>query len=190
MAQISPDQIQQFRDSTPGVMQLRMQELEVCQYWGVIFSPKGIATLTKQDMTGFMSYAQNKRWREISKENVASDMERLRVALAVLIDETRPMVDRLNELEPGRGALAVAHLGKAKLTPILLVTHPKQYGVWNDYAERALRGMGLFPEFREGWHLGEQYAAVNEVLVRLATEYHVSLWWLDIILERIARLVR
>jgi hypothetical protein len=189
-AQISPDQIAKFRDATPGVMALRLQELEITQYWGVIFSPKGVATLTKQDMTGFLSYAQNKRWREISREDVTKDMEALRAALMVLVDESRPVAERLNELEPGRGALAVPHLGKAKLTPMLLVAHPKQYGVWNDYSERALRGMGLWPEFAEGVRLGDQYAAVNEVLVRLAGEYRVSLWWLDIILERIARLVR
>jgi hypothetical protein len=84
----------------------------------------------------------------------------------------------------------VPHLGKAKLTPILLVSHPRMYGVWNDYSERALRGMGVYPELEPSWHLGEQYAAVNEVLVRLAAEYNVTLWWLDIILERVARLVR
>jgi hypothetical protein len=121
---------------------------------------------------------------------VTADMGRLRAALAVLVDESRPVAERLNELEPGRGPLAVPFLGKAKLTPILLVTHPSQYGVWNDYSERALRGMGLMPEFGEGERLGDQYAQVNEVLVRLAAEYRVSLWWLDIILERLARLVR
>jgi hypothetical protein len=190
MSQISPDQIAKFRESTPNVMALRLQEQEVTAYWGVIFSPKGIASLTKQDMTGFLSFAQNKRWREISKDDVAADMERLRVALTCLVDEARPVAERLNELEPGRGELAVPHLGKAKLTPILLVTQPKRYGVWNDYSERALRGMGLFPEFGETARLGDQYAAVNEVLVRLATEYRVTLWWLDVILERMARLVR
>jgi hypothetical protein len=159
----------------------------VTEYWGVIFSPKGIATLTKQDMTGFLSYRQNHRWREISKDDVTNDMDRLRAALSVLIDESWPIAARLDEIEPGRGPLAVPHLGKAKLTPILLVSHPKQYGVWNDYSERAIRGMGLYPE---ATGFGEQYAAYNDVLVRLAAEYRVSLWWLDIILERIARLVR
>jgi hypothetical protein len=187
---IPADQIAQFRDTTPSVMALKLQELEVTQYWGVIFSPKGIATLIKQDMTGFLSYRQNKRWREISKDDVTADMDRLRQALLVLIDETRPLAERLDALEPGRGELAVPHLGKAKLSPILLVTYPRQYGVWNDYSERALRGMGLFPEFAPDWHLGEQYAAVNAVLVDLATRYRVSLWWLDVILERISRLVR
>ncbi len=190
MSQISPNQIQVFRDTTPDVLKLRLQEQEVCAYWAVIFSPKGIATLTKQDMTGFMSYRQNKRWREISRDDVTADMEALRTALACLLDESRPVAERLNDVEPGRGTLAVPHLGKAKLTPILLVTHPRQYGVWNDYSERALRGLGLFPEFGEGARLGDQYAAVNAVLVQLATEYRVSLWWLDVILERIARLVR
>jgi hypothetical protein len=190
MSHISPDQIAVFRDATPSVMALRLQEVEVTGYWSLIFSPKGIATLTKQDMTGFMSFAQNKRWREISKENVTTDMDRLRAALLVLVDEGQPIAERLNALEPGRGELAVAHLGKAKLTPILLVSHPKQYGVWNDYSERALRGMGLFPEFAESARLGDQYAAVNEVLLRLSAEYRVSLWWLDVILEKVARLVR
>lgn len=189
-ASIPAAKIQEYRDNTPDVMALKLQELEVTQYWGVIFSPKGVATLTKQDMTGFLSYRQNHRWREISKDDVTADMDRLRAALVMLMDETRPVAERLNLVEPGRGELAVLHLGKAKLTPLLLVTHPKQYGVWNDYSERALRGMGLMPEFAEGARLGDQYAAVNAVLVDLAETYRVSLWWLDIILERIARLVR
>jgi hypothetical protein len=189
-ASISPDQIARFRAETPNVMALRLQEQEVTQYFGVIFSDKGIRTLTKQDMTGFLSFRQNKRWREISKEDVTADMERLRAALQVLVDESRPIAQRLNELEPGRGELAVPHLGKAKLTPILLMAQPRKYGVWNDYSERALRGMGLFPEFQDGWHLGDQYEAVTEVLVRLAINYKLTLWWLDIILERMARLVR
>lgn len=189
-ALISPDQIGVFRDGTPNVMALRLQELEVTQYWGVIFSPKGVATLTKQDMTGFMSFRQNKRWREISRDDATEDMPRLRAALAVVVDEARPLAERLNAVEPGRGELAVMHLGKAKLTPLLLVARPKQYGVWNDYSERALRGMGLWPEFVPTWHLGEQYEAVNTVLVELAAANRVSLWWLDVILEQVARLVR
>lgn len=189
-ALIPVNKIQEYRDSTPNVMGLKLQELEVTQYWKVIFSPKGIATLTKQDITGFLSYRQNHRWREISREDVAADMDKLRAALLVLVDETRPIAVRLNELEPGRGALAVAHLGKAKLTPLLLVTSPKLYGVWNDYSERALRGMGLMPEFAQGVRLGDQYMSVNDILLELASSYRVSLWWLDIILERIARLVR
>jgi hypothetical protein len=189
-ALIPIQKIQEYRDATPNVMALKLQELEVTQYWSVIFSPKGIATLTKQDMMGFLSYRQNHRWKELTREDVAADMDKLRAALNVLMDETRPVAERLNLLEAGRGELAVPHLGKAKLTPLLLVTHPKQYGVWNDYSERALTGMGLMPEFAAGARLGDQYAAVNAVLAGLAEDYRVSLWWLDIILERIARLVR
>jgi hypothetical protein len=189
-ALIPVNQISIYRDSTSSVMALKLTELEVTQYWGVIFSPKGIASLTKQDMTGFLSYRQNKRWREISRDDVTADMERLRSALMVLIDESKPIADRLNELEPGLGELAVPHLGKAKLTPLLLVKYPRKYGVWNDYSERALTGMGLMPKFELGARLGDQYTAVNDVLVGLATTYRVSLWWLDVILERVARLVR
>ncbi|HUD11881.1 MAG TPA: hypothetical protein VMS08_05700 [Candidatus Saccharimonadia bacterium] len=190
MSRIPPEQIGAFRESTPDVMKLRLEELEVAQYWGVIFSEKGIKSLTKQDMTGFLSYQQNRRWKEISKEDVTANMARLKTALLCLVDETKPLAWRLNQLEPGRGDLAVPHLGKAKMTPILLVSQPKLYGVWNDYSERALRSMELFPVFQEDWRLGEQYAAVNDVLVSLAGQYRVSLWWLDVILERIARTVK
>lgn len=191
---VSPNQLSTqiavLRDAQRDVLKQRLVELEVCEYWSVIFSPKGIASLTKQDMTGFMSYRQNRRWREISKEDVTSDLDRLRMALLTLIDETRPIEERLNLLEPSRGELAVPHLGKAKLTPILLVKYPRTYAVWNDYSERALRSMGLFPEFEDGWHLGEQYAAVNRVLVGLANEHNLTLWRLDYLLEQLARLVR
>ncbi len=190
MSQIPKDQIAKLREATPNVMALRLQELEVTQYFGVIFGPAAVPTMTKQDMTGFLSFKQNKRWREISKEDVTANMEALRAAIGCLVDESLPIAERLNRLEPGRGDLAVPHLGKAKLTPILLVSHPKQYGVWNDYSERALSGMGLMPEFAAGSRLGDQYGRINDVLVGLASEYRVSLWWLDIILERIARLVR
>lgn len=190
MAQISPTQIGVIRDAQTNVLAMRLQEVEVCEYWSVLFSPKGVATLTKQDISGFLSYQQNHRWREISKENVAADMPRLREALAELMNEELGIAERLDRLEPGRGTLAVPHLGKAKLTPILMVTNPTKYGVWNDYSERALRGMGLFPEFVPGDHLGAQYSAVNDVLLGLAADYRLSLWRLDIILEQIARLVR
>jgi hypothetical protein len=189
-ANITPDQIARLRDAQRNVMAMRLSELEVCEYWGVIFTPRGITTLTKQDIKGFMSYAQNRRWREIHREDVAIDMEALRIALSRLIDHDSPLNERLNDLEPGRGPLAIAHLGKAKMSPILLVSSPRLYGVWNDYSERALTSMGLFPNFSTSDHLGEQYVKVNEVLCGLAKEYKISLWRLDIILEQIARLVR
>lgn len=189
-ALIPVNQIQIFRDATPNVMALKLQELEVTQYWSVIFSPQGIASLTKQDITGFMSYRQNHRWKEISREDVAVDMDRLRTALLVLMDESRPISERMNSLEAGRGELAIAHLGKAKLTPLLMVKMPKRYGVWNEYSQRALTGMNIMPEFAENSRLGDQYTLVNDILLHLSAEYRVSLWWLDIILERIARLVR
>ncbi|MBW4062002.1 hypothetical protein HJC99_05520 [Candidatus Saccharibacteria bacterium] len=189
MGQIPLTQIQVFRDATPSVIQLKLQEQEVTAYWQVIFSLHGIATLTKQDITGFLRYEQNKRWREISKENVAADMDALRAALTCLVDDSQPLAERLNRLEPGHGDLAVPHLGKAKLTPILLVSHPRQYGVWNDYSENALRGLGLMPEFTGMTRLGDQYRLVNDVLVQLAADNMLTLWWLDVILEQIARLV-
>ena len=190
MGQIPLEQIARLREATPAVMKLRLEEQSVTGYWGVIFSPKGIASLTKQDMTGFLRYEQNRRWKDISKEDVTRDMEALRAALWCLVDEAQPVAERLNALEPGRGELAVPHLGKAKLSAILLVTQPARYGVWNDYSQRALEGLGIMPHFDGVARLGDQYARVNDVLVQLAADNRLTMWWLDVILEQLARLVR
>jgi hypothetical protein len=190
MSLIPLSQIEVMRERTPSVMKLRLMEQEVTGYWSVIFSPLGIKSLTKQDVTGFLRYEQNRRWRELSKEDVTRDMESLRLALACLVDESVSIVDRLNRLEPGRGELAIPFLGKAKLTAILLVTHPRQYGVWNDYSERALTELGLMPTFEAGIHLGDMYERFNQVLLGLAAEYKLTLWWLDTILEQLVRRVR
>jgi hypothetical protein len=187
---ISPDQIRIFRDNQKDVLKSGLTELEVKGYFSVIFSPKGIKSLTKQDMTGFLSFKQNKRWREISRDDVTTDMEALRNALTLLIDESVPISQRLNRLEPNKGDLSVAHLGKAKLSPILLIVYPKKYGVWNDYSQRVIENMGLMPIFSSGMGLGDRYALFNDVLLSLAKEYNVSLWRLDILLEQISRLIR
>ena len=186
MALIRESIIGEIKMAQTGGMQLRLTEQEVCEYWSVIFTSRGIATLTKQDMTGFLSYKQNRRWRDISKEDVTLDMPRLRQALLILVDESRPIKDRLDDLEPGRGTHAVPHLGKAKLSPILMMADPKKYGVWNDYSERALAAIGLLPETATVG-LGARYADFNAVLLRLAATYSVSLWRLDGILEDLAR---
>lgn len=178
--------IGEIKTAQTGGLQLRLIEQEVCEYWAVIFSLKGIESLTKQDMTGFLSFKQNRRWRDISKEDVTLDMPRLRQALLILVDENRPIEDRLQALEPGRGNYAIPYLGKAKLSPILMMSNPKKYGVWNDHSERALAAMSLMPTSKN-LDLGSRYAAFNAVLLRLAGTYGVSLWRLDGILEIISR---
>lgn len=189
MGIISQNQIAVFRAAETDIMSMRLVEQEVCRYWSVIFSTRGIATLTKQDMTGFLKFENNKRWKELSKESVTADMEKLKTALLHLTDEEVPLAIRLNNLEPSHGELAVPHLGKAKLTAILLVTNVNKYGSWNEYSERALRAMGLLAGLAQETRLGDQYTVLNNVLLSLCQEYSMNMWWLDIILEKIARTI-
>ncbi|HDP97806.1 MAG TPA: DUF1016 family protein [bacterium] len=77
-------------------------------------------------------------------------------------------------------------MGKAVVTPILLVAYPDKYGVWNQKSETALRQLNLFPEFRRGESFSDKYLKVNHVLNELKEKYAISLWQLDGIMGEIA----
>ena len=112
-------------------------------------------------------------------------MNRLRQALAILVDESRPIRERLNELIPVRGPAFVPRLGKAVLTPILLISYPDRYGVWNQVSEGALKQLRLWPEFARNASFGERYERVNELLLELASGVGANLWTLDGIFWRV-----
>src|SRR6266516_5912507 len=62
-----------------------------------------------------------------------------------------PLVTRgsgLNELVPARGPAYLPRLGRAVLTPILMISNPEAYGVCNNVSEKGLRMFSLWPERR------------------------------------------
>lgn len=112
-------------------------------------------------------------------------MDRLRRTLALLLDESVVIRDRIDAvLEPG-GAYKLAGLGKAVVTPILLVAHPDRYGVWNEPAENGMKQLGLWPESR-GLSAGERYERINTLLLRLRGDLGIDLWTLDALWWRIS----
>lgn len=72
-------------------------------------------------------------------------MDRLRAALVLLVDEARPLRERLERLCPAVGRARVPYLGPAVITPILHVTYPEMYGVLNETLVRSLKRLGLGP---------------------------------------------
>lgn len=103
-------------------------------------------------------------------------MEKLKRTLTFLLNESKSLTDRLNSLSPKNGEYYIKGLGKAIITPILLVVYPDKYGVWNQKSEDALKKLELFPEFQRGNSFGEKYAKVNNVLNNLKEKYAISLW--------------
>lgn len=143
-----------------------------------IFAIAHLPDLTEGEFSPFLYFDQNHHWTGLHRQvnRICGDMPLLRRSLATLLDEKRPIADRLDEV-----AEAVHGMGKAIITAILTVAYPGRYGVWNATSEAALVNLQLFPEFRRGTTFGEKYAHINEVLGRLANASGLDLWTLDAI---------
>lgn len=149
---------------------------EVFARYRPIFSCDHISTLAKDEFTSFLYFENNHHWNGLYRKGLgaAADLDMLRQALAVLLDETMPIRERFSE------ALNMVNgFGKATATGILTVAYPDKYGVWNNTSEAALRELGLWPNAERGEDTGKQYEMVNDLLVRLSSDLTVDLWTLD-----------
>jgi hypothetical protein len=159
----------------------RRETEEMLARYGRLFDPANIPNLTAEEFRSFLSIKNNKHWEGIHRQSglLTRDMDRLRKALGILVDEERPLTERLEKLFPKGRAGFVKGLGRAIATPILTVVYPEEYGVFNSRSERALKHFGLFPNFERGASFADRYTAVNQALNRLAHEYNLSLLELD-----------
>jgi hypothetical protein len=73
----------------------------------------------------------------------------------------------------------VSRLGKAILTPILLIAHPDKYSVWNGVSEGAMRKLGVWLEHDDGLSVGERYRQMNAINLEISSQLDVDLWTLD-----------
>src|SRR5918911_199863 len=130
---------------------------EVLPRYQELFSPQNLDSLTAEEFRYFLHFKNNRHWAALQRMGpaVTEDMPRLREALQILLDESRPIRERLNDLVPARGPAFVPRLGKAILTPILLISHPNQYAVWNQVSEGAMKALDLWPELDRGLPFGD-----------------------------------
>lgn len=159
----------------------RRENEEMLARYGQLFDPANIPNLTEEEFKSFLSIKNNKHWEGIHRQSglLTRDMDRLREALSILVDEERLMRERLDELFPKGQPGFLRGLGRAVATPILTVVYPEKYGVFNSRSERGLDHFGLFPDFERGASFADRYIAVNQVLNRLAHEHNLSLLELD-----------
>lgn len=147
---------------------------EVLGRFGPIFQPSAVVDLDEGVFRDFLSIEHNKHWTGLGRQpQLYADMSRLRQMLSVLVDEARPIRERVDTVIEAPG------MGVAKLSAILLVAYPEKYGVWNRTSEKALSSLGLWPTFPRGATTGERYAVVNQVLLDLARKLEIDLWTLD-----------
>ena len=74
------------------------EEIEVIEKYGQMFSPNNLDDLTKDDFKSFLLFRNNKHWKHIQRQNnmITEDMDTLRNALTILLDENKPLSERLD----------------------------------------------------------------------------------------------
>ena len=154
---------------------------EVMDHYRPIFDRSTLAQLTANQFKSFLFFKNNRHWKSIHRQanQIVSDMDGLRAALGVLLDEGRPLTDRLRELRPKNRDPLVKGLARSVITPILLIAHPEKYGVLNQVAESAMLDLGIWPQLERGADFADKYSAVNAILLDLARELETDLWTLD-----------
>ena len=154
---------------------------EVLNRYQQVFSDENLPQLTREDFLGFLLIRNNHHWDGIHRSGpaITEDMGALRAALSILLDESRPLSERLDELRPASGGALIKRLGPATFTPILFVRYPDKYIVFNNTLVTALKGLGLWPDIAASALFSEQYVKVNELLLDLASELGIDLWTLD-----------
>jgi hypothetical protein len=61
--------------------------------YGPIFSAQNVGKLSREDFLKFLEFKTNRHWRGLDRHSgdLTKDMSRLRVALALLVDESKPL---------------------------------------------------------------------------------------------------
>jgi hypothetical protein len=153
---------------------------ECLAHYQPLFSPKNIGSISTEEFKSFLNLSNNHHWSGIHRHgnHITKDMDKLHLILSVLVDENGPINERLNEIRPNKGP-QVPWLGRAILTPILLVAYPEKYGVWNDISNSNLNLLQIMPEFDPDCPFGDRYVEVNRILKDLARRLQIDLWTLD-----------
>ncbi len=148
--------------------------------YGKLFSPENIDNLTDEQFRAFLLVKNNRHWSGIHRHaNIYADMQRLKTALKVLLDETRPIQVRLDEITDKGGRLYIRGLGRAVLTPILMCVHPEKYAVYNRISEEGLNQLDR-NKAKATETFGNRYVAINVACRQIADEIGQTLSLVDV----------
>ncbi len=152
----------------------------VIEKFGSIFNLNNLDNLIAEDFKSFLLIKNNKHWEGIHRQGnmITSDMEKLKSVLKMLLDESKPIKERIDQIMPKNKPPLIKGLGRAVLTPILMVVYPDKYAVYNSVVEAGTKRFGIFPNFRNESFV-ERYVKINELITNLAKENGLSLWQID-----------
>lgn len=179
---LTPEQFELLVEKVKQDPSIRRNEQEVRAKYGPMLAPGGIATLDPDQFKAYLTMAENRHWKNINRHSgrLTKDLPLLRRSLGVLVDETKPVWDRIDEarkLTQGRG------LGRAVISAVLILRFPDTCGVYNTVSVKGLKEIGKYAGDRDpGFNslsLGQQYRYVNQDLNELSAKHSISLWALD-----------
>ncbi len=129
-----------------------------------IFSVNHIASLSAEEFSRFTSFKENEHWTGIHRQNgmILKDINLLRKVLTTLLDESRPIAERIDEFRPRTKGKTIKGFGSAVYTAILFTMYPEKYPVRNRKTVTCLKDFGLF-ERASVMSYGENYQHVYDV---------------------------
>jgi len=168
----------------PDFTNITSNKFTVLARYQPIFDPTKVKNISKETFLSFLLYKNNHHWDSLHRvgKYMTEDMELLREALSILLDEQQPISDRLNQIRPertwGKNSM-VSHLGTPVLTAILMITYPDKYGVWNNTSDNGLKEVKLWEKNWETLPSGDSYQQMNNLYHELISYLHIDLWTLD-----------
>ena len=129
---------QELRDH-PKKLELEKKTIEK---YGKLFAYDNLSNITVKEFEDFCDIKNNHHWTiSRHKTNLTKDMQKLRQSLKILLDESIPIGNRLKRLRDPQNPDYQKYLGEAYFSPILLVSHPDKYPVYNGTVKGALDKM-------------------------------------------------
>lgn len=181
------DELKNQKESpSPDFAHITASKEQVLARYQPLFSSEHLPALTKSEFESFLLFKNNHHWTDMHRvqKHITEDMDLLRRALLILVDENRPIQDRLNEIRPERSWATksmVSHLGMPMLTAILQVIQPDKYGVWNNTSDAGMKTVRLWDKKWEQKAAGDSYLEMNEIYLYLAKKLGIDLWTLDVL---------
>jgi hypothetical protein len=155
------------------VNQMIRDQKMVLDRFGPVF--RDAESLDEGTFSEFLHFEHNRHWWNLHRdeEQLTRHFEVVRATLIELLDDSRPIGDRIDSIGDLPGFTSDLY------TAILLVSDPDTYGVRSRISDSAMHRLGLWPDVTDDASEGEVYEAVNEMLHLIAGELGTDLWTLD-----------
>ncbi len=158
-------------------------ESSVLDKWSKIFRVDNIDNLDEK-VFEFFNFNENHHWNGISRS--PKNLDEFKDLLRIILDENEDIKERLEKAKS-----ELKNFDKARITPILMVSNPNKYGVWNKLSQNALNNLNIQSP---GWDFPQNYKDVNNILLKLKDkvakeipEENFDLWKLDAVLGEIGK---